>query len=52
MRLNEDEPLVWRDERSKVKKREVRRRGGGYWEWGGLRAEKEFQKRGGMDAAR
>lgn len=47
MRLNEDEPLVWRDERSKVKKREVRRRGGGYWEWGGLRAEKEFQKRGG-----
>ena len=28
MRLNEDEPLVWRDERSKVKKREVRRRGG------------------------
>lgn len=27
MRLNEDEPLVWRDERSKVKKREVRRKG-------------------------
>lgn len=25
MRLNEDEPLVWQDERGKVRKREVRR---------------------------
>lgn len=25
MRLNEDEPLVWQDERGKMRKREVRR---------------------------
>ncbi len=45
MRLNEDEPLVWRDERSKVRKRKVRRRGR-ILEAGRLKAEKEFQKRG------
>lgn len=51
MRLNEDEPLVWRDERSEVRKWLVRRRGM-IWEAGGLKAEKEFQKREGMDSAR
>lgn len=51
MRLNEDEPLVWRDERSKLRKREVRRRGR-ILEAGRLKAEKEFQKREGMDSGR
>ena len=46
MRLNEDEPLVWRDERGKVS------RGGRILEAGRLNAEKEFQKREGMDSGR
>lgn len=51
MRLNEDEPLVWRDERSRVRKRKVRRRGR-ILEAGRLKAEKEFQKGDRMDSAR
>lgn len=51
MRLNKDEPIVWRDERGKVKKREVRRRGR-ILEAGRVKAEKEFQKREGMDSGR
>lgn len=48
MRLNEDEPSVWRDERSKVRKWEVRK---GIWEAGRLNARKDFQKSEGMDSA-
>lgn len=44
--MNEDEPLVWRDERGKVR-RWVR-----ILEAGRLKAEKEFEKREGMDSGR
>lgn len=49
MRLNEDEPPVWGDERSKVRNREVRRRGR-ILEARTLKAVKEFQKGEGMDS--
>lgn len=52
MRLNEDEPLVWRDERAKVGKREAQRRARILEAGGRLKAEREFQKGEGMDPGR
>lgn len=52
MRLNEDESLVWRDERAKLRKWEVQRRARILEAGGRLKAEREFQKGEGMDPGR